>query len=217
MDYNFARIGRIGNVVAGAAADDTVEERYDFVVAVVDCFLPDAACVVVVLFGNDYVHGDIAEFTGHITSVCGFQGGIRQTFTRTVRGNEVFVDAQTFTEGRENRAFDNFAVGLCHQTAGSAELANLRLVAARARVHEEVNGVYVLAAAGLDRNLRELFKRLLCDCVGRDVPNIDDLVGAFALGDCTAVVFGFDFLDLRAGLGDNARLFSGNVHVADTD
>ncbi|CDE83530.1 unknown [Coraliomargarita sp. CAG:312] len=217
FDYNFARIRRIGNIVAGAAADNAVEERHNFVIAVVDGFFPDSVAVAVVLFSYYHVHCDVAELAGHVSGVGSFKGCVRQTFARSVRGDKVFVHAQTFAERRKNRAFDNFAVGLCHQTAGSAELTNLRLISAGSGIHQHVNGIYVLAAKSLLGNAREIFKSFFGYFIGSDVPNIDNLVGTLALCNGTFVVFVFDSLNFRAGLGYDSLLFCGNIHVANTD
>ena len=111
MDYDFARVCRIGDVVARAAANYAVKERHYFVVAVVYSLFPDAVCVVVVLFGDDYVHRNVAQLSGHVAGVGRFKGGVGEPLAGAVRGNEIFVHAQSFAEGRQNRAFDNFAVG----------------------------------------------------------------------------------------------------------
>ena len=53
------------------------------------------------------------------------QGRIGQTFTRTVRGDEVLKHVQAFTEVRRDRCLNDGAIRLGHQTAHARQLANL--------------------------------------------------------------------------------------------
>ena len=127
--------------------------------------------------------------------------------------NEVFEDRETLTERRENRAFDDFAGGLGHQTAGAAKLSDLLFVTSRAGVHHDVDRVYLgLAFVGLE--LREDFFR---DLIGGGGPDIDDLVVTLTVGDRALVELGFDLGDLFAGVGDDRFLRLWDDHVIDTD
>ena len=116
--------------------------------------------------------------------------------------DEVLEHRQALAERGQNRALDDFAGGLGHQAAGTAELADLLLVAAGAGVHHDVDGIDLgLALVGL-----ELGEDLLGDLVGGAGPDIDDLVVALALGDDALVELGLDLGDLLAGIVDDVLL-----------
>src|SRR5690606_29392950 len=212
-DEELGGIERVVNVVGRAAADDAFLEADDFVVTLVDGLLPDAVAGAGVFLGDDHVHGDVAQLTGEVAGVGGLEGGVGETLAGAVGGDEVFQHGQTFAEGRQDGALDDFAGGLGHQTAGAAQLANLLFVTAGTGVHHDVNRVHVLAAFVVV----QLGEHGLGDAVGGAGPDVDDLVVALAFGDDALGELAFDFGDLFAGVGDDVLFVIGDDHVVDTD
>src|SRR5690606_3360594 len=77
-------------------------------------------------FSHNKVLRNVYQTTSQITGVSCFQRGIRETLTSTVSGNEVLKYAQTFTEVRSDRRFNDGAVRLGHQTTHTRQLTDLR-------------------------------------------------------------------------------------------
>src|SRR5581483_1544131 len=140
-DEQFGGVQRIVDVVARAASDDALAQADDFVVTLENGLFPDAVAGGAIVLADDDVHGHVAEFAREVAGVGGLEGGVGQALAGAVGGDEVFEHGQALAEGRENRPLNDFAGGLGHQAAGAAELAHLLLVAARARVHHDVDGI----------------------------------------------------------------------------
>src|SRR5690606_16755008 len=140
-DQQLGRVERVVDIVRNAAADDALLEADDLVVTLVNGLLPDAVAGAAIVLGDDDVHRHVAQLAGQVTGVRGLERGIRQTLTGAVRRDEVLENREALTEGREDRALNDFAGGLGHQTAGAAQLADLLLVTARAGVHHDVHRV----------------------------------------------------------------------------
>ena len=156
---------------------------------------------------------DVDQLTSHVTRVSGFQSGVGETLTSSVSGDEVFQHRKAFTEVGNNRALDDFAGWLGHQTTHTAELFDLRLVTPCSGIdhHEEWRCLF-LAFVVLDLAIERVG-----DGVGGLGPNVDDLLVALAVGDdAVAVLFG-DFFDFFVSLGDDLWLFLGDDHVDDTN
>src|SRR5690606_37645619 len=85
--------------------------------------------------------GNIHQAACQVSGVGGFQRGIGQTFTCTVRRDEVLQYVQAFAEVGGNRRFDDGAVGLGHQATHTGQLTNLRGRASRTGVSVNVYGV----------------------------------------------------------------------------
>ena len=128
-------------------------------------------------------------------------------------GDEVLEHRQALAERGQDGALDDLAGRLGHEAAGPAQLADLLLVAAGARVHHDVDGVDLgLALVGL-----ELGEDLLGDAVGGVGPDVDDLVVALAVGDDALVELGLDLGDLAARVDDDLLLRLRDDHVVDPD
>jgi hypothetical protein len=127
--------------------------------------------------------------------------------------DEVLEHREALAERGQDRALDDFAGGLGHEAAGAAQLADLLLVAAGARVHHDVDRVDL----GLAVVVLELGEDLLGDLVGGAGPDVDDLVVALAVGDDALVELGLDLGDLLAGVGDDVLLRLRDDHVVDAD
>ncbi len=77
-----------------------------------------------VMFVDDDILGNIHETTGEVTSIGCTQSGIRQTFPRAVRRNEVFLCSESITEVRNDRHRDDASGRISHQTTHTRQLRN---------------------------------------------------------------------------------------------
>src|SRR6185295_9469145 len=108
---------------------------------------------------------------------------------------------QTFAEVRGDGRLDDLARRAGHQTAHTAQLADLLFRTARAGVSHDVNRVDVAAGAiVLFHGLEHLFRNAFGD-LG---PDFDDLVIALTVGDGAFLVLRFDFDDGLLGVRHHA-------------
>src|SRR6478609_4760135 len=159
------------------------------------------------------VHGHVAKLAGHVTGVGRLEGGVGETLAGAVRGDEVLEHREALAERGQNRALDDFAGGLGHEAAETAQLANLLFVTAGTGVHHDVHRVNL----GLAVVVLELAEHRFRDAVGGAGPDVDDLVVALAGGDDALLVLGLDLVDLLARVGHDLLLVLGDDHVVDTD
>src|SRR5437762_14306875 len=93
--------------------------------------------------------------------------------------NEVFEHSYTFAKIGSDRALDNFAARLCHQTTHPGKLTHLLAIAARPGINHQVNRIQFLAPV-------VVFEGAEHD-VGNFVPgvrpDVDDLIEALAIGN----------------------------------
>ena len=118
-----------------------IAQRFDNVAAGDNRCHPQTLIGTAIVLGDDQILRHIDQTTRQVTGVRGFQRGIGQTFTRTVRRDEVLQYVQTFAEVRGDRRLDDRAIGLGHQTAHTGELTNLRGRAPGTRVGVHVHRV----------------------------------------------------------------------------
>ncbi len=107
------------------AAHDAVAERFHNFARFHDGLDEDSVERAAIEFGDDHVLRHIHQTAGEVTGIGRLQCGIRQPFTRAVRGDEVLQHVQPFAEIRGDGGLDDFARGLGHQAAHSGELADL--------------------------------------------------------------------------------------------
>jgi hypothetical protein len=106
-----------------------------------------------VLAGDHHVLRHVHQTAGEVTGVGGLQCGIGQTLAGTVGGDEVLQDGEALLEVREDGVLDDVLsaaaalLGLGHQSAHAAELADLLLGTPGAGVHHHVDGVEALVVA----------------------------------------------------------------------
>ena len=134
---------------------------------------------------DDHVLGDVDQTPRQVAGVGGAQGGVGETLSRAVRGDEVLEHRQALHEVGLDRALDDFTLRVGHQAAHPGELADLLERATRTRVgHHE------------DRVERvEVLDHRLGDLVGGGVPLLDDRLVALLLGDQAVVVLVGDVAD----------------------
>ena len=178
----------IDDIVQSIAAFDTRYERFDYFVVVFQgsCFQPAQGATV--FFEDDHILSNVHQTTSQVTCVGCFKGSIRQTFTRTVRRDEVFQNRQAVHKVGQDGVFDNGTTGVTrfpwfgHQAPQTAQLLDLLLGTPRTRVEHHEYGVEALLVAG------QLFHERIGDAVVRICPTVDDLVVSFVVGDQTHVV-----------------------------
>ena len=88
----------------------------------------EAALGAAVLLADDDVLRDVDETTGQVPGVGGTQGGVGQTLAGTVRGDEVLEHRQALAVVRLDRARDDLALRVGHQTTHTGDLAHLHPV-----------------------------------------------------------------------------------------
>ena len=97
-----------------------------------------------VVLTDDDVLRDVHQTTGQVTRVGGTQRGVGQTLTSTVTGDEVLEHRQALAEVRLDRARDDLALRVGHQTTHSRDLPDLHPVTASTRVDHHVDRVGLL-------------------------------------------------------------------------
>ncbi len=207
----------------GHSSEDTVTEVFDDFATFDEGFHLNAVEGAAVVFADDGVLGDVDEAAGQVTGVGGFKGGIGETFTRTVGGDEVLEDGESFAEVGADGGLDDFAGGFGHEAAHTGKLTDLGGGATGTGVGHDVDRVKranFLACAGF--GVDDLFggdpvHHLFGDAFGGLCPDIDDLVIALAFGDETAVVLFPDFLNFGLGLVKDGLFAGGDDHVVHAD
>ena len=113
---------RMDDALDRIVADDALGKRNENFVSVFDRRIVDAVDRAAVVFVDDDILRNVDEAPRHITGVRGFERGVGQTFSRTVRRNKEFDNGQTFFKVRADRQFDDVAVRFCHKTAHRRKL-----------------------------------------------------------------------------------------------
>ncbi|VGQ01030.1 hypothetical protein SB00610_04939 [Klebsiella quasipneumoniae subsp. similipneumoniae] len=175
-----------------------------------------------VVFSDDQVLGNVDQTTSQVTGVRCFQCGIRQTFTRTVRGDEVLEYVQTFTEVRGDRRFDDGAIRLRHQTTHTGQLTNLCSRTTRTGVGHHVDAVegnllfFLTVTVNHGFGLQVIHHRFGYTIVRRS-PDIDNFVVAFARGHQTGLELFLNLSNFRFRFADDFVFFLRDDHVIDTN
>ena len=119
------------------------------------------------------------------------QRRVGEALTGTVRGDEVFEYREAFAEVRLDRAVDDLALRVGHETAHARKLANLLDVTTGTGERHHVDGVELVEVLG--HGLADLF-------VGF-VPDVDDLLVALLLAHEAHLVVLVDSRNLLVGGG----------------
>ena len=186
-DDQFARV-RVVHVVHGGTSDNAFVEGLHHVFIALDGRSRQAAKRAAVLFADDHVLRYVDQTTRQVTGVGRLQCGIGQTFTGTVRRDEVLQYRQTLFEVRKDRVFDDLTA-FCsrflrfgHQAAHTGKLANLLFRTTGSRVQHHIDRIETLHVRGevVEHRLGQLHVDI--------GPDIDDLVVTLVVGDKTHVV-----------------------------
>ena len=175
-----------------------------------------------VVFSDNQVLRNVNQTTSQVTGVRSLQCGIRQTFTRTVGGDEVLEYVQTFTEVRGDRRFDDGAIRLRHQTTHTSQLTNLCRRTTRTGVGHHVDAVegnlllFLTVTVNHGFGLQVIHHRFGYTIVRRS-PDIDNFVVAFARGDQTRLELFLNLSNFRFRFADDFVFFLRDDHVIDTN
>ena len=213
VNQKFLRVGGIHDVVAGEPAHETIRNLHHLVLTLEHGGNPDAVRGAAILFLDDHVLRNVHELARHVAGIRRLERGVGQTFAGTVGGNEIFQHRQTFAEVGQNGLLDDFAARLGHEAAQTGQLAHLLLVAARAGIHHQKDGVVFLLAMVLFQRLEHHAGNQI-----RAVrPDVHDLVVTLAGGDDTLAVLLLDFADLLLRVLDLLIALLGHDHVVNAD
>ena len=186
---------------------------HDLFFAFVYGLQPNTVVGSTISFPNDNVLRNIHELTCHVTRIRCLEGGISQSFTCTMRRDEVLQHSKALAEVRENRFLNNVTTRLGHQATHTGELTHLLAVTTCTRIHHERNGiVLVLALVGLKR-----LQHHVGNLVRGVRPNIDDLIVAFPRGNHTLTVLFLYIINFLLGRLDLLALLSRDDHVINPD
>src|SRR6202034_4334810 len=203
----------IFNFLERNAAHNAVAQRLDFDSGFQNRLDVNSVGRAAIEFVDDYVLGYVNQAPREIAGIGGLKRRIGQTFTRSVRGDEVLQHGEAFAEVRSDRSLDDFARGLGHQAAHSGKLADLLFRTARAGIGHHVHRIdHALLVL-----LFERFKHFVRHFFGDVRPDGDHLVVAFSVGDCAIQILLLNFHHFVLGSVHQLEFHAGNDHVADAD
>ncbi len=118
------------HIMHDGAAQDPVAQAFHYFLVLQQVGRHQAAKSTAVVVGDHYVLRHVHQSAGEVTGVSGLQRGIGQAFTRTVGGDEILQDGQSFLEVRKDGVLDDVLsaaalLRLGHQAAHAAELTDL--------------------------------------------------------------------------------------------
>ena len=198
------------NILQRGATENTFVECLHYILVALDSRCRETAQSAAILLGDDNVLRHVHQTTREVTGVGRLEGGIGQTFTRTVGRYEVLEHRQTLLEVREDRVLDDLRtlctrlLGLGHKTTHTRKLTYLLFRTAGTRVEHHVNGVETLVVFG------QLFKHRLRELGVGVRPYINDLVVTFVVGDKTHAVAVEHLFHLSVTVGNQSLFLLGN-------
>ena len=137
-------------IVQGGASQDPVVQRLHDILVVLQRAGGDTPERTAILFRDHHILCHIHQTAGQVTGIRRFQGGIRKTLARTVRGDEVFQYAQSILEIGQDRILDDLGTGgtalpwFGHQAPEAGELFHLLLGTTGAGIQHHEDGVETL-------------------------------------------------------------------------
>ena len=207
----------VNDVVHGDASEDALVKRGDDVFVVLQLGADETAQGAAVFFIDDDVVRDVDESAGEVSGVGRLEGGVSQTFSCTVGGNEVLQHGKSLFEVREDWVFDDLSaitaafLRFGHQTTHAGELTDLFFRSTGAGVHHHIYGIEAVVVG----------TELIDECLGElavDVrPGVDDLVVSLVVGDEAHVVVGGDLLYFVVAFFDDAFFFGWDEHVGEVE
>ena len=206
---------RIAHVFSRGAAEDTALQRGHDLAGIDDSAHLDATRGAAVLIGDDAVLRHVDQAAGQITGICGLERRVGEAFARAVRRVEVLEHREPFLEVGDDRAFDDLAGGLSHQSAHAGKLTHLRRRTAGAGMRHHENRIDLRLGALLRRRLGggDFLHHCFGDFLGALGPGVDDLVVLLALGDQTVIVLLLELFDRFARFLNDRTLGAGHHHV----
>src|SRR3984893_9573719 len=107
------------------ASHNTVAQRLDDFARFDDGLDKNAFRRAAAVLGHDDIRRNVHQTPRQVSGIGGLQSGIRQTFARAVRGNEVLQHVEAFAEVGGDGSLDDFARGLGHEAAHAGERPDL--------------------------------------------------------------------------------------------
>ena len=160
-----------------------------------------------VVFANDDVLRHVHQTTREVAGVGGTQRRVREALASTVGGDEVLENRQALAVVRLDRARNDLALRVRHESTHTGDLTHLHPVTASTRADHRLHGVV----------LREGLAHLDVHLVGGTRPDLDELLATLRVGDQTVVVLVLHLRGLRLVAVEDLLLVRGSHHVADGD
>ena len=205
------------NIVNRHTTKDAFVERRDDFVAIFERTTFQTTQRSAIFFGDDDIMGNVNQTTSEVSSIGRFHSGVGQTFTCTVRRDEVFEHRHTFLKVRKDWVFDDllpFGTGLLrlsHQSTHTRKLLDLVLRTAGSGVEHHVDRIKSLVSFG------HLFHQDVAKVVVDVCPRINNLIITFGIGDETHFVVGLDLVDLSLSFLYNAALLFRNDDIIEVE
>src|SRR5439155_1586463 len=139
---------------------------------------------------------DVAGRPRQVARVGGAERRVGEALAGTVSRDEVLEHGQALHEVRLDRALDDLALRIRHQSAHAGELTELRERSAGARVGHHVDRVQLVQV--LDHRLGDLLRRLR--------PDVHDRLVTLGLGDEAVLIGLLDLLYAVLVLGEDLLL-----------
>ena len=188
---NLAGFG-MNHVADHVTAHQTVLQRLDYLVAVLDRVNDQTLLGAAILFADDDFLSNVNQTSGQISGVCGLQSGIGQGLTSTTCCNEVLQDVQALTEVGLDRDFHGLTGGSEHQASHTGQLTHLRDVTTGTGVTHHLDGVITV----------EVVLQSSDNVVGGLFPNTDNVLVTLLFGEFTALEVLGNRLNLLFGGGN---------------
>ena len=195
--------------LAGETSCNTLLKAFNLFPSVHEGFHPHtrnlAFVFTAVHLTDDQILGNVNQTSCQVTGVSGTQSCIRQTFTSTMGGHEVFQYVQTFTEIGLDGQLDGVTCCIGHQTTHTGKLFDLLIGTTGTGVshHEDV----VVLIKSCQQGFGKLIVSLL-PCLN------DFFISLFFRDKTTFEVFG-DKVNRILCLLDHLRFLRRHSHVGD--
>ena len=209
--------GRIDNIMYRHTSQDALIQSGNSLVAILQGRALQSAKCAAVFLSDNHIMRHINQTTCQITGIGRLHGGVGQTLTGTVGGDEVLQHRHSFLEVREDGVFNrtaSFSTGflrLGHQTAHTSQLLDLVLRTTGARIEHHIDGVESLVGLG------HLLQQHLAQLVVHMRPSVDNLIVTLVVGDEAHVIVVSDGLDFVVSLLDKFLLLLRNDDVIEVE
>ena len=219
---DFVLLQRVHHIPGHHTTQNTLTQTFHHVTAFNQRRHQQAFLSTTVILGDDQILSHVHQTAGQVTGVRRLQGGIGQTFTGTVSGDEVLEYVQALTEVTGDRRFDDGTIRLRHQTTHTGQLTNLCRGAPRTGIghhKDRVEGtlLFVLAVTVFHHFDAQVFHHCLGDLVVGTGPDIHHLVITLTTGYQTGSKLLLDLANLVFGRVDHGVLGIRDHHVFHTN
>ena len=187
---------RVNYIMYRYTTQDTLIERRDDLIAILQSCANQTAQCTTILLSNDHIMRNVYKTTGEVTSIGCLHCGISKTFTGTVRSDKVLQHRHTLLKVGKDRVFNDLRtfstslLRLSHQTTHTRQLLNLILRTTGSGIKHHIHSVESLVCLGhfLHQDITQ---------VGVNVsPSINNLVVTLLVGNETHIIVVGDFLNL---------------------